>query len=766
MKFHYTNIWFFFPKKSLVEDHLFSNNLDLFFFTESWLTPDISDSLFCPSGYSVIRSDRLASRGGGVLLLFKNNLDTVVVKLISNGTFELVCVDVFFNSICLRFCCVYLPPSHSYQTVSSLCSVLSNLISYDKDIFILGDFNLPHFNWSIPHSLGNPSHDRFLEFCNSNALQQIVNEPTHKLGNTLDLLLCSSATKAFISHCSVTGPLTLNCDHFLIKTQLLLPVKPPIEEKSFFPDFKLASYENICHALSLYNWNDLYSCDDTIAAYNNFKSHLLTVISTHVPLRSTGGRQWSSKPRIIKRLLKEKSEIYKKYKANKSLKSLYKAKSKEYDEAVNAWHDKVESNLCKNPNDKKFYRFVNKKLKPQQVIPPLSAESPGELAFSDSEKASLLNEYFQKVYTTDNGCDLTLHPKNCPLMQDLVIEENDVIQACQNLNDKLSRTPEGIPSYFIKRTLASYVKPLTFLYNCFLKENVIPDEWKTALVVPIHKKGLKSSPENYRGVSLTSCFSRLFELILYNKIMQHLISNNLLSPYQFGFLQGRSTGSQLLFCLEKWIKSYCENFSTHVIYTDLSKAFDSISHPKLISVLRSYRINPSIINWLENFLMGRSQQVVINSILSSPLSVHSGVVQGSIIGPLLFLIYINDITSQVERLHGNGGIALFADDTKFFSTNPEVLRDSLVDMQEWFSNRQLTIANQKCFHLEIVKPSLPSNTSSFSINNTLVARTSDFRDLGIIISHDLKWSTHISKIVGQAANVSYQIRKGFKTKNI
>ena len=143
------------------------------------------------------------------------------------------------------------------------------------------------------------------------------------------------------------------------------------------------------------------------------------------------------------------------------------------------------------------------------------------------------------------------------------------------------------------------------------------------------------------------------------------------------------------------------NLSTHVIYTDLSKAFDSISHPKLISVLNSYRINSIVVNWLENFLAGRSQQVVINSIVSDPLSVHSGVVQGSIIGPLMFLIYINDITSQVEHLQGNGGIALFADDTKFFSTDPSVLQEALVEMQEWFSSRQLTIADQKCFHLQI-----------------------------------------------------------------
>ena len=167
-------------------------------------------------------------------------------------------------------------------------------------------------------------------------------------------------------------------------------------------------------------------------------------------------------------------------------------------------------------------------------------------------------------------------------MEEVTIQQSDVIEACDNLNDKLSRTPDGIPSFFIKRTLTTYLKPITYVLNLSLSQGRVPDQWKSALVIPIFKKGSKSSPDNYRPVSLTSSFSRLSELILYKKILQHLLHNNLLSPYQFGFLQGRSSCSQLLFCLQNWINSFSSNLSSHVIYTDLSKAFDSISHSKLI----------------------------------------------------------------------------------------------------------------------------------------------------------------------------------------
>ena len=174
-----------------------------------------------------------------------------------------------------------------------------------------------------------------------------------------------------------------------------------------------------------------------------------------------------------------------------------------------------------------------------------------------------------------------------------------------------------------KRVAEAIIEPLTFIFNTSLNLGEVPSQWKRAIIVPIHKKKDKSKPGNYRPISLTSSFSRLFESVLQDKLLVHIISNNLISSSQFGFLPQKSTCSQLISCIHEWFVCISKNSTINIIYTDISKAFDSVSHPKLLSILASYGISRQIINWFRSFLGNRQQQVCIGSTLSSPLSVIS-----------------------------------------------------------------------------------------------------------------------------------------------
>ena len=280
------------------------------------------------------------------------------------------------------------------------------------------------------------------------------------------------------------------------------------------------------------------------------------------------------------------------------------------------------------------------------------------------------------------------------------------------------------------------------------------------------KKGNRSKADNYRPISLTSSFCRIFESIIFKKIFKHLQSNHLLTPNQFGFLPRRSACSQLLTCLHQWLISYSSNLTANVIYTDFSKAFDSVSHTKLLEVLISYGINETLVSWLSNFLHNRQQQVAIGEALSSPLSIHSGVPQGSVIGPLLFTIYINDIIDCSTSLQNTGNIMLFADDTKLYSTNTIHLQSTLDSLSKWTESRQLKLAPHKCHTLQICKPSKRSPSQPFSINNTFLPSIDIVKDLGIYISSNLEWTEHTSFIYNQASLISYQILKTFKTNKI
>ena len=314
----------------------------------------------------------------------------------------------------------------------------------------------------------------------------------------------------------------------------------------------------------------------------------------------------------------------------------------------------------------------------------------------------------------------------------------------------------------------SILHPLLIIFNNSLKSSAIPCQWKQSIITPIFKKGDRRVPSNYRPVAQTSSFGRILEAILSEKILDHLMLNNLLLPNQFGFLPNRSSASQLVYCLDHWYSSYCANKIQFVTYTDISKAFDSVSHSKLVKVLTSFGLNEVITSWIENFLTGRTQTVRINNTFSSPLPILSGVPQGSVLGPLLFLLFINDIVQIVELQHG-ANFALFADDAKIFSCNAQELQSCLDHFSETLTNYQLNLAPHKCFILPISKQSQQktiSNHPNFSINSTNLPYEHYAKDLGIYVSKDLKWELHINRIVQQASFVSYRIIKSFRSKNI
>ena len=534
--------------------------------------------------------------------------------------------------------------------------------------------------------------------------------------------------------------------------------------KSPVLNYQSANYDLINNYLSSIDWNAQISSSTSLQNfYDNFISIILSSIKRFVPSRST--RKRPRKPRHITKLLKQKQNAYKKYKSSKSSSNLYKQKSKECDSAVQDYYNKIELKMCNLPSSKNFYNYVNKKIKSRSTIPPLH-DNDKNLKFSDTEKANVFNQFFQKVFTDDNGVNLNLPAKSSVTMESFEITFLDILQAVNDSKDKITRTPELIPTYFIKRTISSLLHPLYMLFNFTLNENVIPSQWKKAIIVPVFKKGNRSKADNYRPISLTSSFCRIFESIIFKKIFKHLQSNHLLTPNQFGFLPRRSACSQLLTCLHQWLISYSSNLTANVIYTDFSKAFDSVSHTKLLEVLISYGINETLVSWLSNFLHNRQQQVAIGEALSSPLSIHSGVPQGSVIGPLLFTIYINDIIDCSTSLQNTGNIMLFADDTKLYSTNTIHLQSTLDSLSKWTESRQLKLAPHKCHTLQICKPSKRSPSQPFSINNTFLPSIDVVKDLGIYISSNLEWTEHTSFIYNQASLISYQILKTFKTNKI
>jgi hypothetical protein len=460
-------------------------------------------------------------------------------------------------------------------------------------------------------------------------------------------------------------------------------------------------------------------------------------------------------------MAKQKRNLYRKLKLDPSLKQKYKLLSQEYDKLVSNWHDKIESKVCENRNVSSFYKYANKKFKCNVVIPPLQTED-NRLITEDDNKVELFNKYFQSVFISDNNIPLNI-PSRLPPENSYdgpTISTQAVLDVITKMPTKTSKTPEDIPAILVKKCREPLAKFLSLLFNLSINTNQIPWQWKFSLITPIHKKGSKNLTKNYRPIALTSVICRILEKLVSLSILGHLDSNKLLSPNQHGFLPRRSSSTQLLEAILNWFQSLDKNKTVTVVYTDLAKAFDKVSHSKLLQVLKSYGICGRTYNWLESYLTDRVQSVVLKNTRSQPLPVTSGVPQGSVIGPLLFLLYIDDISSVSSN---NSTVCLFADDAKIYSSDATDLQISLDRISEFFRSRQLQLAPDKCELLVLGKT---ADSTSFHLEGTTIRHEDSVKDLGIWISHDLKWETHIKKIAKSAYQRANHILKAFRTTNV
>ena len=284
-------------------------------------------------------------------------------------------------------------------------------------------------------------------------------------------------------------------------------------------------------------------------------------------------------------------------------------------------------------------------------------------------------------------------------------------------------------------------------------------DWKHAKVTAIFKKGEKRKPNNYRPVSLTSIPCKIMESLVRDQIMMHMKRNNLFSNKQFGFLDGRSTVLQLLVVLDKWTKIIDEGGSIDCVYCDFKKAFDKVPHERLLRKIEGYGIRGEILGWIRAFLSDRTQQVIVNGEASQCKDVTSGIPQGSVLGPLLFVIFINDFPSQVKS-----DIFLFADDTKIFRTinsidDKDTLQNDITTMVQWADKWQLEFHPDKCVSMSInYKGEQPR---IYKMKETILKQVHQEKDIGVIVDDQLKFESHIYEKINKANSMMGLIRRSF-----
>lgn len=746
---------------------------DILCVTETWLNDSINDAEIGGNNFQLFRRDRNyavsgTTRGGGCLVLVKNDIVCTRVHQYESKikNIEDIWVKIALpNSLFIYICTVYIIPTSSHGSYIEHFSKIKNAIETigeNAKIIILGDFNLPGVKWVDSTDGVEPiiindtdSTNALIDMMIYSGLNQF-NVISNLRGGILDLVLSNSeygslsVTKSdiFILPEDIFHP-TLNVE-IVAKTKFL---KPKTYRKL---NFKKANYNSINIEIAAIDWNFINNIPSEVAVVE-FYMKLTDIIAKNVPLTKSKFKhpQWFSSE-VIK-LLKNKEKLRIKWK-NTGLDSDYTAYSEiralgksMIDECYKNYIVSIQENIPSNI--KLFWSFTKNKKKTNSY--------PSELSLKDTKSSNneqvcqMFAQFFKSTYSETtpqpNSLDhLNINNSNLSTrskLNNIQFTAGEVESLLNQVDINKNGGPDGIPNIFLKNTAATLAAPLASIFNRSISSGVFPSNFKEANVMPIFKKGNKSEIINYRPVCILNSYSKIFEKLVHDKVYDFLKDS--FDASQHGFMKNKSTTTNMSLYVNAIARNLDEGSETHAIYTDFSKAFDSVNFIILLRKLKLHGIDGHLLNWFETYLMGRKLRVIFNGSRSQEFSPPSGIPQGSVLGPLLFNIFINDLSKQLKNAR-----LLFADDLKLWSKitsqrDTRNLQKDINTLNKWCKVNLLPLNASKCKFIAFSTRRNPFR-AEYRIESTTLDQVYEISDLGIIIDSKLKFKTHCDTIFRKA----------------
>lgn len=740
---------------------------DLIAIVETWTHNDIDSAYLNIDSYTIVdrfdRNDTTKGRGGGVLLYSRiPNVSSKVTKVHEQFLHVNISTSKHVPDIQLHI--VYRSPNSNEATNKNLVKYITDL---PENSIVVGDFNYPSIDWSnLCSTGGDPA--MFLEACNDKFLNQLVNFPTHftpqKDGSVtatcIDLVLTDKSE--LVASVYPNGQLGAS-KHSMLVAELIVPSHRN-ETVEMIPDYSKTDFEAVKQILANINWQDELVNLNTKESWKMFKDKLLSVVESATPMKK---RRVNNRPlwmqQSVMRIIRKKKRQWNWFCGTQDYADYlaYKKTESEVSKAVRKAKRNLEKKLAKDAknNPKPFFRYMNNQSKIHTKVGPLK-DDDGVIQTEDSNIVKLLNTQFSSVFTAENLNYLPIPEQvfdsSSPLT-DLNITPDLVSQKIERLNPNKAPGPDKIYPKVIKELSEIIACPLSMIFNKSLNEGIVPEDWKMANVTSIFKKGDRTCAANYRPISLTSIICRLMESILRDAILDHLRSHKLIRPSQHGFMPKRSCVTNLLEFLEEITKLIDEGHCVDLIYLDFAKAFDKVPHLRLLSKVKAHGISGNIGRWIKDWLHERLQRVVLNGTESSSAKVTSGVPQGSVLGPILFVIYINDIDTAIDTLLVV--MKKFADDTKAAAIVDTVEQSKSFQVQldeifKWSVEWQMLFNLDKC---KVMHIGLNNNQHKYYMDGQQLKVTESEKDIGVHIHSSLKPSLQVAEAAKKANQVLGQL---------
>ena len=745
-------------------DHEFS----IISLTETWCLDDPrNESLFKLNNYTSIHQARNSERNGGGTCIFIHN--SLIFKkrtdlCINNNDIESLTIEIINKSNKnLIVNVTYRQPAGNFKVFEdSLKNIISAKNHNRKPFYLTGDLNLNLLDYKT-----NTKVKSYLNLLYSHSFIPLINKPT-RISKHNATVIDHILTNTFINEDYLTGIVKTDIsDHFpvffLTKTKLNKTKQTNFVFKRKITDVNLMNFNE---ALKSVCWDNVLKHTDPDKAYNEFLETFLFHYETFFPKQKIQINPKNlASPWITKGILKSskrKQKLYEKFLKRKSTRN--EDNYKNYKRLFESIKLRSKAKYYKDCLDK----YQNNVKKTWDVIKevigntkPISHTLPKRLVINNAEiydKKSIA-EQFNKYFVNVGPKLAESIPKSkknvesflsgqYPILKESPLTDEELKIAFASLRPNKSPGFDDISSNVIRFVFYALIKPTKHIFNLSLNKGIFPDKLKVARITPIFKSGDKENVSNYRPISVLTCFSKILERIMYNRLYSFLVDNNILYDKQFGFQSEHSTEHAILQFTNQILQSFSQDKFTIGVFIDLSKAFDTVDHHILLKKLSFYGVRNNNLKWFSSYLFNRKQYITTDQGDTGMGTIKCGVPQGSILGPLLFLIFVNDFTQSTSL-----DPIMFADDTNLFYSNKnidtlfKVVNKELLKINMWFQANKLSLNANKTkyifFHKPRMKNNIPLNLPILKINDTEITREQSMKFLGVVVDENLSWKNHI-----------------------